>query len=158
MLEQVSRHGRIDLMVDAQGDVDVDAHHTVEDVGLCLGRALDAALADRAGITRMGHALVPLDEALAMVAVDLGGRGHAQIDAKLNTPSIGALPTELIPHFLETLAREGRITLHANVMSGTNDHHKAEAIFKALARALDQACRIDPRTEGVLPSTKGVID
>jgi len=158
MLEQIARHGRIDLTVEAQGDIDVDAHHTVEDVGLCLGRALDAALGDRVGITRMGHAIVPLDEALAMVAIDLGGRGYAMIDAKLNTPSIGALPTELVPHFLETLAREARMTLHASVKSGANDHHKAEALFKALARALDQASRIDPRAEGVLPSTKGVID
>ena len=158
MLEQIARHGRIDLTVEAQGDIEVDAHHTVEDVGLCLGRALDAALGDRVGITRMGHAIVPLDEALAIVAIDLGGRGYAMIDAKLNTSSIGTLPTELVPHFLETLAREGRMTLHASVMSGASDHHKAEALFKALARALDQASRIDPRAAGVLPSTKGVID
>ena len=156
LLEQISRHGRVDLTIEAQGDLEVDAHHTVEDVGICMGRALDKALGDRVGITRMGHAIVPLDEALAMVALDLGGRGYAQIDAGLSTPSIGALPTELLPHFLETLAREGRMTLHARVLSGANDHHKAEAIFKALARALDAALRLDPRVTGV-PSTKGSL-
>lgn len=158
LLGQIARHGLMDLTLEAQGDLEVDPHHTVEDVAICLGRALDQALGDRNGITRMGHAIVPLDEALAMVAVDLGGRGYATVEAQFTSPTVGELPTELLTHFLETLAREGRITLHARLISGSNDHHRAEAIFKGLARALSDASRLDPRAEGSIPSTKGLID
>lgn len=158
LLDQIARHGLMDLTLEAQGDLEVDPHHTVEDIAICLGRALDQALGDRNGITRMGHAIVPLDEALAIVAVDLGGRGYASVNADFTSHSVGGLPTELLPHFLETLARESRITLHARLISGSNDHHRAEAIFKGLARALSDACRLDPRAEGSIPSTKGLID
>jgi imidazoleglycerol-phosphate dehydratase len=158
MLLQLARHGRFDLNVTAQGDLAIDSHHTAEDVAIALGRCLAEALGERRGIVRMGHAIVPLDEALAMVAVDLGGRGYAVVRATLAGPRLGDLDADLLRHFLETLAAEARINLHAVVLHGENDHHKAEALFKALARALDQATRIDPRLAGDVPSTKGVID
>lgn len=158
LLEQIARHGLMDLTIEAEGDLAVDPHHTVEDIGICLGRALDKSLGDRAGIVRMGHALVPLDEALALVAIDIGGRGHARVDAEFTSASIGELPADMVSHFLETFAREARMTLHVRLLSGANDHHRAEAIFKGLAKALREACQLDPRTEGSIPSTKGLID
>jgi histidinol-phosphate aminotransferase len=156
MLAQIAAHGLFDLTVQATGDLEVDEHHTVEDVAIGLGQALDSALGDRRGLVRMGHAYAPLDEALAHVVVDLSGRPYAVIEVEFATPRIGAVGTDLIPHFLETLAVHARLSLHARVLYGRNDHHKAEALFKALGRALDAATRLDPRRESV-PSTKGVL-
>lgn len=158
LVSQLSRHGRFTIELHARGDLHVDAHHTVEDCAIVLGRALDAALGDRRGIVRMGDATVPLDEALALVAVDLGGRGYAVLDLPFHGEMMGQLPTELVGHFLETLAREARMSLHVRLLAGRIDHHRAEAVFKALARALDAATRIDPRIAADIPSTKGVID
>lgn len=157
LVSQIARHGLFDLTLKAQGDLHIDAHHTTEDAGIVLGRAFDQALGDRAGIVRMAHALVPLDETLSQVAVDLSGRGYAVIDMPFSAPMIGTLATELVPHFLETFAREARINLHVQILRGANSHHKAEATFKALARALDAATQIDPRRAGVVPSTKGTL-
>lgn len=156
LLAHVAVHGLFDLTVHAQGDLQIDEHHTVEDVAIVLGQALDQALGDRHGIRRMGHAYVPMDEALALVAVDLSGRPYAVVDAAFSTPSIGVLGTSLVPHVLETLATHARMNLHARVLYGRDDHHKAEALFKALGRALRDAVERDPRRAGV-PSTKGVL-
>ena len=158
LLEALARHSRFDLTIEARGDLHTDQHHTVEDVGLALGRVLSAALGERRGIVRMGHAVVPMDEALALVAVDLGGRAYASLDISFSSPRVGELLTELIGHFLESLAQEARMNLHARLLAGANDHHKVEALFKALARALDEATRLDPRLGGEVPSTKGKID
>ncbi len=158
MLTALARHARFDLAVQATGDLHVDEHHTVEDVGIALGRALGEALGDRAGIARMGHAVVPMDEALALVAVDIGGRGYFVFDGSFDTPRIGQMATSLVPHFLESLALEARMNLHARLLAGRDDHHRAEALFKALARALHQATRPDPTLAGDVPSTKGTID
>ena len=157
MLCALTRHALFDLSLRAEGDLHIEEHHTVEDVGIALGRALAEALGDCAGIRRMAHAVVPLDEALALVAVDLGGRGYAVVEADFDTPRIGELGTDLIWHFIESLAHSARITIHAKVLAGRNDHHKAEAVFKALARALGDATRPDARVAGQIPSTKGVI-
>jgi imidazoleglycerol-phosphate dehydratase len=158
MLTALARHARFDLAVQAAGDLSVDEHHTVEDVGIALGRALGEVLGDRAGITRMGHAIVPMDEALALVAVDIGGRGYFVFEGSFDTPRIGQMATSLVPHFLESLALEARMNLHARLLTGRDDHHRAEALFKALARALHQATRLDPTLAGDVPSTKGTID
>ncbi len=157
MLEALARHSRFDLTLEAKGDLHTDQHHTVEDVALTLGRALSQALGERRGIVRMGHAVVPMDEALALVAVDLGGRGYAAVDAAFAGQQVGELQTDLVGHFFESLAQEARMNLHARLLAGTNDHHKLEALFKALARALDQATRVDPRLGGEVPSTKGTL-
>jgi imidazoleglycerol-phosphate dehydratase len=157
LIEQIARHGLFDLNVHCQGDIHRDAHHTVEDTGICVGQALNQALGDRSGIVRMAHAIVPLDEALTLVAVDVGGRGYAAIDLPFHGDRIGELPSEMIGHFLQSLAFEARISLHVRLMSGANDHHRAESAFKALARALSAATRVDPRLEGAIPSTKGTI-
>jgi imidazoleglycerol-phosphate dehydratase len=157
MLDALARHGLFDLHVQAEGDLHVDAHHTVEDVAIALGRALADAIGERRGVRRMGDATVPLDEALALVAVDLSGRGLATLDIPLRTPALGQLPTELVPHFFQSLAIEARITLHVHVLRGENDHHKVEACFKALAKALDWATSVDPRVADAVPSTKGVL-
>ena len=156
MLSHLALHGLLDLTVRAQGDLEVDEHHTAEDVAICLGKALDEALGEREGIVRMAHSYVPMDEALAFVAVDLSGRAYAVVEADFDTPRVGSLATSLIPHFLETLAYHARMNLHARVVYGRDDHHKAEAIFKALGRALKAAIRIEPRRADV-PSTKGVL-
>ena len=165
MLSALARHARCDLMVRASGDLQVDEHHTVEDVAITLGRALGEALGERAGITRMGHAIVPMDEALAMVAVDLGGRGYCVFDADFDTPRVGSMATGLVRHFFHSLATEGRLNLHARLLDPTgsgladaDDHHRVEALFKALARALHQATRVDPTLGGAVPSTKRVIE
>lgn len=158
LLSSLARHSLFDLTVQAEGDYDVDVHHTVEDVAIVLGRALHQALGDCKGIVRMGHAIVPMDEALALVAVDLGGRPYAVIEAAFSESTIGSLPTDLVRHVLESLAIEGRMSLHARLLSGVNDHHRAEALFKALARALAAATRVDPQIAGQSPSTKGTID
>ena len=157
MLRHIAVHGLFDLEVKASGDLDIDPHHTVEDVGIVLGQAFDQALGDRKGIVRMGSAYVPMDESLAFVAIDLSGRPYAVIQAEWHTPSIGLLPTALIPHFLESFAFNSRINLHARVEYGRDDHHQAEALFKALGRALDAATLIDPRRIGSVPSTKGTL-
>ncbi len=157
MLTHVAVHGLFDLTVKAVGDLHIDAHHTIEDTALVLGQAFAEALGDKAGIVRMGSAYVPMDEALAFVAVDLSGRPYAVIDAAWHGPTIGQVPTTLIPHFLESLAVTAKANLHAKVLYGRDDHHQAEALFKALGRALDAATQIDPRRGGVVPSTKGSL-
>ncbi len=157
LLSQLPRHGQIDLEITAKGDVQTGWHHTVEDTAITLGRALQEAVGDGAGIRRMGHALVPLDEALAQVAIDFGGRGYAAIDVDLSNKSIGDLPGDLVRHFLQTLAVEARATLHVRMLSGVNAHHMAEAAFKGLARALRDAVEKDPRAAKQVPSTKGTI-
>lgn len=156
MLTLFSHHGLFDLTVTAEGDLHVDAHHTVEDVAIALGQALDRALGERRGIVRTSHSYVPMDEALGFVALDLSGRAYAVVDVTWHTTSLGGIDPDLVRHFLETLAVQGRFNLHARVLYGKNDHHQAEALFKALARALDAATQVDPRREGV-PSTKGVL-
>ena len=157
LLAQLSRHGLLDMRVSAKGDVEVGWHHLVEDLGILLGRAFREAVGDARGIARMAHAYVPLDEALALVVVDFGGRGYAVIDAELDDSDLGGIPADLIRHFLESLAREGSFNLHVRVLTGQNNHHKAEAIFKALARAARAALTLDPRMLGQVPSTKGTI-
>jgi len=156
MLAQFAAHALFDLEVRAQGDLEVDAHHTVEDVAIVLGQALDQALGKRRGIARMGTAYAPLDEALARVVVDLSGRPYAVVAVEFRAARLGALDSDLVIHFLETLAINSRMALHAEVLHGRNDHHQAEALFKALGRALDAAVRLDPRRQGI-PSTKGVL-
>jgi imidazoleglycerol-phosphate dehydratase len=153
LLRALAVHGRLDLDIKASGDLEVDAHHTVEDVALVLGEALAEALGDRGGIRRFGDATVPLDEARAMVALDCGGRAYAMIDLPLRGPSIGSLPATLVPHFLETFAARGGLTLHV-VGAGRDDHHLAEAAFKALARALRQGCAVDATLADRTASTK----
>jgi len=156
LLEQIARHGLIDITIVATGDLQIDPHHTAEDVAICFGRALKKALGKREGIVRFGHAVVPLDEALALVAVDLSGRGYAALDLSWTGAKVGELPTDLVGHMLWSIATESKITLHARILAGTSDHHKAEAVFKALARSLGTAVRLDPRVGGV-PSTKGTL-
>ena len=157
LLAQLSRHGLIDLNIDGRGDIAVGWHHLIEDTGIALGRALRQAVGEGRGITRMAHAYVPLDEALALVVVDFSGRGFAVIDADMGDSDLGGLSGDLIDHFLQTLAREGAFNLHVRVLSGVNSHHKAEAVFKALARAMKSALALDPRLGGDIPSTKGAI-
>ena len=157
LLSQIAKHGIIDLSVEAKGDLSTDEHHTVEDVGLALGRAIDDALGKREGIVRMADALVPLDEALASVAIDLSGRGYSVLDVEWTDTRVGELPADLLNHLLWSFASEGKLNLHARVLSGVNDHHKAEALFKALGRALGAASRLDPRRSGNTPSTKGTL-
>ena len=156
MLVLLAGHGLFDLTVHADGDLHIDDHHTAEDVFICLGKALDEALGDRRGIVRTAHSYVPMDEALARVVVDLGGRAASVFEADFVTPRVGTLGTDLIFHLFETLAINGRLNLHAHILYGRNDHHKVESLFKALARALDNATRLDPRRQSV-PSTKGTL-
>lgn len=157
MLEHIARHGQFDLAVQCVGDLHIDEHHTAEDVSICLGQALDRALGDKAGIVRAAHAFVPMDEALCFAAIDISGRPYAVIDAEFHTDRIGDLSTDLIWHIFETIVIHARITAHLRVQYGRNDHHKAEGLFKAFARALDAATRIDERLQGQVPSTKGVL-
>ncbi len=156
MLEVFARHGLFDLEVKARGDLDVDQHHTVEDVGLALGQALREALGDKAGIRRFGDAACPLDEALVSAVVDLSGRPFLAYELALRQPRVGTLDTELVQDFLQALVNQAGMNLHLNQIRGRNPHHIIEAAFKALARALDNATQIDPRSRGV-PSTKGVL-
>ena len=157
LLAQLARHGVFDIKISAAGD---DQHHLVEDVAICLGRAFGKALGEKWGIVRMASATVPMDDALAMVVVDIGGRGYAVLDLPFTDVEreIAGLETDLIRHFLETFAIEARLNLHAKILYGVNDHHKAEALFKALGRALDAATRIDERISGELPSTKEFLE
>ena len=156
MLTLLAGHGLFDITVEAKGDLHIDDHHTAEDIMICLGKALDQALSDRRGIVRTAHSYVPMDEALALVAIDLGGRPYCVFDAEFVTPRVGQLGTDLLFHLFESLAIHARMNLHAKVFYGRNDHHKVEALFKALARALDAATQIDPRRQDV-PSTKGTL-
>jgi len=155
LLSHLAQHGVFDIKISASGP---DQHHVVEDVAISLGKAFNQALGKKQGIVRMAHAVVPMDEALAEVAVDIGGRVYSVIEADFNEASIGDLDADLVRHFLVSLASEAKINLHAKVLSGINDHHKAEALFKALARALDTATRIDERIAGRVPSTKELIE
>lgn len=155
MLHHVAVHGLFDLTVKAEGDLHIDAHHTVEDVAIALGQALDKALGERGGIVRTGFAYVPMDEALTRVMVDLSGRPFAVFDAPFKAPMLGTMPTALVQHVFESLSVHGRMNLHAQVLYGRDDHHMAEGLFKALGRALDAATQLDPRRGGGIPSTKG---
>ena len=157
MVSQISRHGLIDIDLKAKGDIHVGWHHLVEDVAITLGRAFNEALGDARGIRRMGHAIVPLDETLAMVALDCSGRGYAVIDTTLDDIMVETLPGALVKHFLESFALEGKINLHAQIMAGVSPHHKAEALCKALARSLRAALEPDPRSPSDIPSTKGTL-
>lgn len=157
MLSHIAKHGVFDLEIRCTGDLWIDQHHTVEDCGIALGEALAQALGNKAGLVRAGSAYMPLDEALAFAAVDLSGRPYAQLDLKLLGREIGGMPPDLFDHFLESFAFAARLNMHVKVLEGVNDHHKVEAAFKALARALDAACRVDPRRGGDIPSTKGTI-
>ncbi|MBN2386458.1 MAG: imidazoleglycerol-phosphate dehydratase HisB [Anaerolineales bacterium] len=157
MLAHLAVHGLFDLVVQAQGDLHVDEHHTVEDVALALGQAFDEALGDRQGIVRTAHAYVPMDEALAFVALDFSGRPACMMEAAWTSPAVGGIATSLFEHFFQSFAVSAHATLHARVVCGRDDHHKAEALFKALARVLDAATLIDPRRAGKVPSTKGTL-
>lgn len=157
MLSHIAKHGVFDLEVRAKGDLHVDEHHTVEDVGIALGEAFAKAIGDKAGLVRAGHAYMPLDEALAFCAVDLSGRPYTKIDLRLLGREVGNMPPDLFGHFLESFAASLGANIHVQTLAGVNDHHKIEACFKALARALDAATHIDPRRGGDIPSTKGVI-
>ncbi|MAF85779.1 MAG: imidazoleglycerol-phosphate dehydratase [Dehalococcoidales bacterium] len=155
LMSQLAQHGLFDITISATGS---DQHHLVEDVGICLGRAFNEALGEKRGIVRMGQATVPMDEALAMVVVDIGGRGYTVLDIPFTDNDMTGFPTDLVRHFLESFAIEARLNLHARIVYGANDHHKAEALFKALGRALDTATRIDQRISGELPSTKELLE
>jgi imidazoleglycerol-phosphate dehydratase len=156
MLTAVAIHGLFDLTVQATGDLHIDTHHTIEDVGIVFGQALNNALGDRKGITRVGHAYVPMDEALGFVAIDLGGRPYTVFHGTWHTLAIGQMPTDLVQHFFESVAIHAKMNLHARIEYGRNDHHQAEALFKAFARALQTAVAIDPRRFDVA-STKGTL-
>jgi imidazoleglycerol-phosphate dehydratase len=155
LLAQLARHGVFDIKISATGS---DQHHLVEDVGICLGRAFGEALGEKRGIVRMADALVPMDDTLALVAVDIGGRGYTALDLPFSDNDMSGFATDLIRHFLESFAIEAKLNLHAKILYGGNDHHKAEALFKALGRALDTATRIDERINGEIPSTKDLLE
>ncbi len=156
MLDLFTRHGHFDLEVKAIGDTEIDDHHTAEDIAICLGQALREALGDKKGISRYGDALIPMDEALAQVVIDLSNRPHLQYHADFPSQRVGTFDVELVHEFLWKLALEARMTLHVRVLDGQNTHHMIEAVFKALGRALDKATMIDPRVKGI-PSTKGML-
>lgn len=156
LLAQLARHGLFDLQVEARGDLEVDGHHTVEDLGICLGQALAQGLGAKEGITRYGSALIPMDEALVQVAVDLSGRPYLAYEMEITSERLGSLETELLEEFLRALVNHGGLTLHVRQLAGRSGHHLAEALFKALGRALRQAVSFDPEARGV-PSTKGVL-
>ena len=155
LLAQLAQHGKFDLTISASGN---DQHHVAEDIAICLGKALGEALGEKRGIVRMADASVPMDDALAMVALDISGRGYTVLELPFSDNDMRGFATDLIRHFLESLAIEARMNLHARIVYGTNDHHKAEALFKALGRALDKATRIDERISGELPSTKDLME
>jgi len=156
MLEQISRHGLIDLTIDAKGDLEIDAHHTVEDIGICLGEALREAVGDKAGIVRYGHAYVPLDEALSRVVLDLSGRPGLEYNISFPKETVGGFDVELFKEFFQAISNHGRITLHVDAIRGDNNHHIIETVFKAFGRALRMAVESDPRVTGI-PSTKGAL-
>ena len=157
MLELFARHGAFDLTVEARGDLDVDQHHTVEDLGIALGEAVSAALGDRRGINRAGYFVMPMDETLAVAAIDLGGRPHAVVDLKVRVRLVGDLQTELVHDFFEGFAIGARANVHVKVLYGRSSHHHIEAVFKAFARALRVACSKDAQLKKMLPSTKGLL-
>lgn len=157
MLSHIAKHGVFDLDIKVSGDLEVDEHHSIEDTALAMGEAFAEALGTKDGIVRAGHAEMPLDEALAMATVDLSGRPFSVIDLKLLGAEVGGLPPDILTHFIESFAAALSANIHLTVITGVNDHHKAEAGFKALARALDAACRVDPRRGGDIPSTKGSL-
>ncbi|MBP7489950.1 MAG: imidazoleglycerol-phosphate dehydratase HisB [Azospira sp.] len=157
MLDQIARHGLIDLEVEAKGDLHIDGHHTVEDIGIAFGQALTQALGDKKGLTRYGHAYVPLDEALSRVVVDLSGRPGLEFHVDFKRAMLGTLDTELVHEFFQGLVNHAFITLHVDNLRGENAHHQCETVFKAFARALRMAVSPDPRTAGVIPSTKGAL-
>ena len=155
LLSQLAQHGKFDLKCAANG---ADMHHVIEDVGICLGKALGEALGEKRGIVRMGNAMVPMDEVLVTVAIDLSGRAYTVLDLPFEDNDMAGFPSDMVRHFLESFAAEARMNLHAKVNYGTNDHHKAEALFKALGRALDIATRLDPRLGNSLPTTKDLLE
>ncbi len=157
MLDLVARHGGFDLKVKATGDLDVDQHHTVEDVGIALGEAVAQAIGNKRGINRAGYFVMPMDETLAVAAIDLSGRPHAVVDTKVNVRIVGDLQTELVHDFFDGFAMAARANVHLKVMYGRSNHHKIEACFKAFARALRVACSKDKRLSRTLPSTKGLL-
>jgi imidazoleglycerol-phosphate dehydratase len=157
MLELFTRHGGFDLRIRAEGDLDVDQHHTVEDIGIALGEAVEAALGSRRGINRAGYFVMPMDESIGVVAIDLGGRAHAVVDARVKTQRVGDLQSDLLTDFFEGFARGARANVHLKVLYGRSDHHKVEALFKAFGRALRMACSRDRRLSKVMPSTKGLL-
>jgi imidazoleglycerol-phosphate dehydratase len=157
MLEHIAVHGLFDLKIEAEGDTHVDLHHTVEDTALVLGEALDRALGDKRGLVRIGHALAPMDEALAMAVIDFSGRPHCLVRADWSLVTIGELPSSLVEHFFRSFSNSAKATVHVRLLERGDDHHQAEAMFKAFGRAMDRATRIDPRRSGGIPSTKGVI-
>lgn len=162
MLSHIAVHGIFDIEVKANGDLHVDTHHTIEDVGIVLGKAFKQAIGDRVGIKRIGYSYVPMDEALALVVVDFSNRPYSLVDIPWTGKYFGKNQDELIPltlleHFLQTFAINASITLHVKVLSGKNDHHIAESVFKALGYSLDKASRFDPKRKGVIPSTKGIL-
>ena len=155
LLSQLAQHGVFDINISATGS---DQHHVVEDVAICLGKALGEALGEKRGIIRMADVAVPMDDALSMVALDISGRGYTVLDLEFGDNDMFGFPTDLVRHFLESFAYEARLNLHARVLYGSNDHHKAEALFKALGRALDTATRVDERISDELPSTKDLLE
>jgi imidazoleglycerol-phosphate dehydratase len=157
MLDQVARHGMIDLEIDAQGDLHIDAHHTVEDIGITLGQAVAKALGDKAGIRRYGHAYVPLDEALSRVVVDFSGRPGLEYHVPYTRGLIGEFDVDLVHEFFQGFVNHAQATLHVDNLRGVNAHHQCETVFKAFARALRMAVEADPRAAGVVPSTKGTL-
>jgi imidazoleglycerol-phosphate dehydratase len=157
MLDQIARHGLIDLDIQAEGDLHIDGHHTVEDVGITLGQAVHRAVGDKAGIRRYGHAYVPLDEALSRVVVDFSGRPGLHMDVKFSSGMIGALDTQLVFEFFQGFVNHAGVTLHIDNLKGVNAHHQCETIFKAFGRTLRAALELDPRALGVIPSTKGSL-
>ena len=157
MLELTARHGAFDLDIEARGDLDVDQHHTVEDLGIALGEAVTAALGSKRGINRAGYFVMPMDETLGVAAIDIGGRAHAVVDLRLKVTRVGDLQSELLTDFFEGFAQGARANVHLKVLYGRSSHHQVEALFKAFARALRFACSRDRRLARVLPSTKGLI-
>ena len=157
MLDQIARHGAIDLEVEAKGDLHIDAHHTVEDIGITLGQALAKALGDKKGLRRYGHAYVPLDEALSRVVVDLSGRPGLEFHVAFTRAWIGQFDVDLINEFFQGLVNHALLTIHVDNLRGTNAHHQAETVFKAFGRALRMAAEADPRAAGAIPSTKGAL-
>ena len=157
MLEQIARHGAIDLTIKAQGDIDIDLHHTVEDIGICLGQAFKKALGDKKGINRYGHSYVPLDEALSRVVIDFSGRPGIEFNVNFPTEKVGSFDTELFFEFFQGFANSAQATLHIDNLSGRNSHHIIETIFKSFGRTLRMAVSLDPKSTGVIPSTKGLL-
>ena len=157
MLDQIARHGLIDLTVEAAGDLHIDAHHTIEDVGITLGQALAKALGDKKGLRRYGHAYVPLDEALSRVVIDFSGRPGLEMDVHFTSGMLGALDTQLVFEFFQGFVNHALVTLHMDNLKGVNAHHQCETLFKAFARAVRMALELDPRSVGVIPSTKGSL-